>query len=196
MLLLILIVFDQNGLEIGTEGKRPRSTGIEGIWQTTSVIAHMGTVASLHLHPNVAGEALRTVSEVYAECGKGLVGDCRIFGSKNQKGEPGRRQVSLIAREEIARHAAALGLAEIAPGAVRSNIETTGLNLLSFLGREIEVGEALLLFYEARTPCWKMDRIAPGLQAVMSQGRQGVMAQVIRSGRIRTGDPIRPLPTI
>jgi MOSC domain-containing protein YiiM len=151
----------------------------------------MGKVASLHMHPDVAGEPLRAVSEVYAEAGKGLVGDCRVFGRKNQKGEPGRRQVSLIAREEIARHAAALGLPEIAPGAARSNIETTGLNLLSFLGREMEVGEAVLLIYEARTPCWKMDRIAAGLQAMMSQGRQGVLAQVIRSGWIRIGDAIR-----
>jgi MOSC domain-containing protein YiiM len=157
------------------------------------VATEFGTVASLHLHPDVAGEALRAVSEVYAEAGKGLVGDARVFGRKNQKGEPGRRQVSLIAREEIARHAAALGLAEIAPGAVRSNIETTRVDLVSFLNREMEVGEAVLLFYEARTPCWKMDRIAPGLQAIMSQNRQGVLAQVIRSGRIRLGDAIRPV---
>jgi MOSC domain-containing protein YiiM len=156
------------------------------------VATEIGTVASLHLHPEVSGEALRAVNEVYAEAGKGLVGDTRIFGRKNQQGEPGRRQVSLIAREEIARHAAALGLAEIAPGAVRSNIETTGLDLMSFLGREMAVGEAVLLFCEARKPCWKMDRIAPGLQALMSQARQGVLAQVIRAGRIRAGDAIRP----
>ncbi len=54
----------------------------------------------------------------------------------------------------------------------------------------MEIGEALLLFYAARTPCYKMDRIAPGLQALMSQGRQGVMAQVVRSGIIRVGDKI------
>jgi MOSC domain-containing protein YiiM len=143
------------------------------------------------LHPEISGKALRDVREVYAEAGQGLVGDARIFGRKNREGAPTRRQVSLIAREEIARHAAALGLPAIPPGAVRSNMETTGLDLVSFLGREIEAGQAVLLFYEARTPCWKMDRIAPGLQAIMSQGRQGVLAQVLRSGWIRIGDPIR-----
>ena len=157
------------------------------------MVAEIGTVASLHLHPEVAGEPLRAVSEVYAEAGNGLVGDTRIYGRTNQNGEPRRRQVSLIAREEIGRHAAALGLLEIVPGAVRSNIETIGLDLVSFLGREMEIGEAILLFYEARTPCWKMDRVAPGLQAIMSQGRQGVLAQVIRSGWIRTGDALRPV---
>jgi MOSC domain-containing protein YiiM len=154
------------------------------------MVADIGTVASLHLHPEFAGEPLRAVSEVYAEAGQGLAGDARVFGRKNQKGEPRRRQVTLIAREEIARHAAALGLPEIAPGAVRSNIETTGISLLSFLGREMEVGEAVLLFYEARTPCRKMDLVTPGLQAIMSQGRQGVLAQVIRSGWIRLGDAL------
>jgi MOSC domain-containing protein YiiM len=157
------------------------------------VVAEIGTVASLHLHPEVAGEPLRAVSEVYAEAGKGLVGDARVYGRANQNGGPRRRQVTLIAREEIARHAAALDLAEIVPGAVRSNIETAGLDLVSFLGREMEIGEAVLLFYEARTPCRKMDLVAPGLQAIMAQGRQGVLAQVIRSGWIRTGNAVRPL---
>jgi MOSC domain-containing protein YiiM len=160
------------------------------------MVVEIGTVESLHLHPDVSGETLQAVREVYAEAGKGLAGDARVFGRKNQKGEPSRRQVSLIAREEIARHAAALGLPSIPPGAVRSNIETAGIDLGSFLGREMAVGQAVLLFYEARTPCWKMDRIAPGLQARMAQGRQGVLAQVIRSGWIRAGDAIGPVPGV
>ena len=150
-----------------------------------------GTVASLHLHPEVAGEPLRSVGEVCAEAGQGIAGDARVFGRTDRAGKITRRQVSLIAREEIERHAAALGVAGIPPGAVRSNIETSGIELLAFLGCEMEVGEAVLLFYEARTPCHKMDRIAPGLQALMSQGRQGVMAQIVRSGKIRVGDEIR-----
>jgi MOSC domain-containing protein YiiM len=150
-----------------------------------------GTVASLHLHPEVPGEPMRAVAEVCAEAGQGIAGDARVFGRQNRTGQISRRQVSLIAREEIARHAAALGLPGIPPGAVRSNMEITGIELAAFLGCEMEVGEAVLLFYEARTPCHKMDRIAPGLQALMSQGRQGVMAQVVLSGKIRVGDKIR-----
>jgi MOSC domain-containing protein YiiM len=155
------------------------------------VLVDSGTVASLHLHPEVEGQPLRTVAEVCAEAGEGIVGDARVFGRKNRAGRISRRQVTLMAREEIERHAAALGLPSIPPGAVRSNIETSGIELAAFLGWEMEVGEAVLLFYEARTPCHKMDRIAPGLQALMSQGRQGVLAQVIRSGKIRVGDKIQ-----
>ncbi len=95
-----------------------------------------------------------------------------------------------MAREEIARHAQALGLAEIAPGAVRANIETEGVELVSLLGKRLRVGGAILLLYEARTPCAKMDAICHGLRSLMEGNRQGVLAQVIESGPIAQGDPI------
>jgi MOSC domain-containing protein YiiM len=152
----------------------------------------VGKVASLHLHPAASGEPLESVNEVRAEAGKGIVGDGRFFGRKDRKGGPGRRQVSLIAREQISAHATTLGLPEIAPGAVRANIETAGIDLNTLLGREVKVGGAVLLFYEVRTPCAKMDAVAPGLRSLMAQGRQGMMAQVISSGEIRVGDEIRP----
>jgi MOSC domain-containing protein YiiM len=149
-----------------------------------------GTVASLHLHPPASGGPLQSVVQVRAEAGQGIVGDARVFGRKDRHGNPGRRQVSLIAREQIAGHAATLGLAAIAPGAVRANIETMGVDLMSLLGRQVKIGEAVLLFDEARTPCPKMDLVAPGLQRLMANGQQGVMAQVVSSGDIRVGDAI------
>lgn len=150
-----------------------------------------GKVASLHLHPPDSGEPFFAVSEVRAEAGKGLVGDARVFGRKDRKGGPSRRQVSLIAREQIAEHAATLGLPVFAPGAVRSNIETEGIDLMSLAGQEVKVGEAILFFYEPRTPCPKMDKVAPGLQKLMALGKQGMMAQIVSSGVIRVGDAIQ-----
>jgi MOSC domain-containing protein YiiM len=154
-------------------------------------VSQVGRVASLHLHPATSGDPLQSVGEIRAEAGKGIVGDARIFGRKDRAGEPSRRQISLIAREQINQHAATLGLPGIAPGAVRSNIETAGIDLMALLGQEVQVGGAVLLFYEARTGCVKMDLIAPGLRELMANGRLGVLAQVIRSGDIRIGDEIR-----
>ncbi|MGA2542261.1 MAG: MOSC domain-containing protein [Verrucomicrobiota bacterium] len=153
----------------------------------------LGTVASLHLHPARSGEALEPVAEIQVQAGQGIAGNPRYFDRKRRDGTPSRRQISLIAREQIADHEAALGLAAgaIPPGAIRANIETCGVNLTQLVGRKIEVGEAILFFYETRKPCHKMDAVAPGLQRLMSDGRQGVMAEVVRSGRIRLGDPIR-----
>ena len=41
-----------------------------------------------------------------------------------------------------------------------------------------------------------MERIQPGLQERMKNGKQGVLAQVVRSGKVRVGDEIRVLRRI
>ncbi len=155
----------------------------------------VGRVASLHLHPAKSGEPLTSadVIEVIAE--KGIVGNGRYFGRVSQStGRPDKRQVTLIEREQIAGHATTLGLKNIPPGSVRSNIETTGIDLISLIGRTVTVGGAMLLFHEARTPCEKMDRICMGLRSLMENQKQGVLAQVVKSGTIRVGDEIRMEP--
>jgi len=157
--------------------------------------SQVGKVASLHLHPAISGDPLQSVNEIRAEAGKGIAGDARMFGRKDRKGEPSRRQISLMAREQIAQHAAALGLPAIAPGAVRANIETAEVDLILLIGQLVKVGGAVLFFYEPRTPCGKMDLVAPGLRELMAHGRQGVMAQVVISGDIRVGDAILEMIT-
>ena len=154
--------------------------------------AACGRVASLHLHPPEAGTLLRSLDSIEAVAGQGIVGEPRYFGRINRaSGKPNRRQISLIEREQIAEHAAVLGLETIAPGAARANIETLGVNLIAFVGRPIQIGEAVLFLYEPRKPCQKMDAVCNGLRALMEQNRQGVLAEVIKSGRIRVNDPIQ-----
>jgi MOSC domain-containing protein YiiM len=151
----------------------------------------VGRVASLHLHPEEAGAVMQNVQEVEVVESKGILTEPRYFGRKSRDtGEPSKRQITLIEREQIAEHTATLGLESIAPGAVRSNIETTGIGLVPLIGKEIEIGEAILLLYGARDPCEKMDAICKGLRELMINDRQGVLAQVVRSGKIRIGDRI------
>ena len=154
--------------------------------------APLGHVASLHLHPAESGAPLQSVQSVEVLEGKGIAGDSRFFGRMSHStGQPSRRQVTLIEREQIAEHATALGLPTITPGAVRSNIETTGINLIALLGHELEIGEAVLRLYEPRDPCAKMDAICQGLRARMMDQRQGVLAEVVRTGTVRVGDTIK-----
>jgi hypothetical protein len=156
----------------------------------------LGRVASLHLHPPEPGAPLVAIEAVELAVGKGLVGDTRYFGRVSREtNQPSRRQVSLIEREQIAEHAAALGLPSIAPGAVRSNIETEGIALVALVGHEVEIGEAVVFLYAPRDPCAKMDAICQGLREQMLNHRQGVMAEVRKSGRIRVGDTIRVCET-
>jgi hypothetical protein len=159
--------------------------------------ASPGHVSSLHLHPPQAGAPLQGVEFIDVEVGKGIIGNPRYFGRVSRTtGQPSRRQISLIEREQIAEHAAVLGLESIPPGAVRANIETQGVNLITLVGQQVRIGGAMLLFYEPRTPCSKMDAICGGLRALMTDNRQGVMAEVIQSGRIRVGDSIRQIAAL
>ena len=84
------------------------------------------------------------------------------------------------------------GLETIPAGAVRSNIETSGLKLASLIGHRVAIGTAILHLYELRDPCDKMDAICQGLRELMLDGKQGVLAEVVQSGRISVGDTIEP----
>jgi len=153
-----------------------------------------GRVASLHLHPGEPGHPLASVQAVELVAGKGIVGDNRYFGKLSRDtGQPSRRQVSLIEREQIDAHASALELQGIVPGAVRSNIETTGIKLFPLIGKEIQIGEAILFLHSQRDPCAKMDALCQGLRERMMNGQQGVLAEIRRPGTIRVGDIIRVL---
>jgi hypothetical protein len=155
----------------------------------------IGRVASLHLHPAEPGAPLQSVELIEVVAGKGIARNGRYFGRvRRSTGEPSRRQVSLMAREQIGEHAAALGLETIPPGAVRANIETVGIESMDLLDRDLSIGEAVLRLYEARTPCHKMDAVCEGLTNLMENNRQGVLAEVVQSGRIRVGDGISLAP--
>ena len=145
----------------------------------------------MHLHPVESGAPLQGVEEIKVVAGQGIFGEPRYFGKVSRStGKASRRQVSLMEREQIAEHAAALGMESIPPGAVRANIETEGIDLIQHLGKQVRIGDAVLFFYEGRTPCGQMDAICTGLRTLMENNRQGVMAEVIQSGVIRLQDLI------
>lgn len=152
----------------------------------------IGRVASIHLHASASRAPLQSTDATEAVAGQGLRDDLRYFNRRRRNGEPSRRQVTLIERETIQSHVAALSLDALPPGIARSNIETEGIHLASLIGRQVRVGDALLEFIEHREPCQQMDAIAPGLRARMTPPCQGVIAIVVQSGLIRVGDPISP----
>jgi hypothetical protein len=153
--------------------------------------APSGRVASLHLHPATPGAALQSVEVIEVVAGQGIQDEPRYFGKLSRStSQPSRRQVSLIERERIAEHAVALSRQSIPAGMVRANIETFGIDLIQLVDSEIQIGGAVLFLYEPRKPCEKMDAVCSGLRALMEDGRQGVMAEVVRGGTIRVGDAI------
>jgi len=106
-------------------------------------------------------------------------------------GYQNRNHVSIIERELIREHTESLEVEMIAPGLVRSNIETTGIELLDLLNCGVKIGDqAVVFFYKARVFCKQMDDVHDGLDRLMRNARQGVIAEIVRGGEIKIGDEI------
>jgi MOSC domain-containing protein YiiM len=149
-----------------------------------------GTIASLHMHPTVSGEPMTSVESMTLVADKGIVGNVRYFGILDRRGNANKNHVSLFEREQIAEHAASVGLDTIAPGLTLSNVETRGVDLLDLVGFDVRVGATVVLrFYKARVPCTRMDEIAYGLFRLMRY-KQGVLAEVIVGDEIKVGDTL------
>ena len=114
-----------------------------------------GVVASVHLHPVISGDPFLPANELTLVAEKGIKGN----GEGRMYDNGSRRQVSLIGREQLSKHAKALACPILSPGDARSNIETEGINLIEWIGCNARIGEAELYLYAPRTPCQKMDAI-------------------------------------
>ena len=97
----------------------------------------------------------------------------------------GKRQVLLMDRET-------LDLFELAPGIVRENVTTEGLDVNGLVtGERLQIGEVELQVSAVCDPCEQIEALRPGLQAAM-QGRRGMLCKVVRGGLLRRGDEIEP----
>lgn len=110
----------------------------------------------------------------------------------------GKRQVTLIAREDLGAAAAFLGRSEdvLPPDLVRRNLVTEGLNLAALKGRRLVFGAdpatAVVLEVTGEChPCSRMEEVlgVGGYNAL--RGRGGLTARVLRAGAIQVGDPIQ-----
>ena len=98
----------------------------------------------------------------------------------------GRRQVLLMDLETLEEMS-------IAPGAVKENITTRGIDIRALqAGERLRVGDALLEMTYRCDPCDRMNEIRPGLQEEL-RGRRGILFRVVEGGRIRVGDAILKL---
>jgi MOSC domain-containing protein YiiM len=139
--------------------------------------------------------------------GLGVAGDAHCGASVQHRsrlvrtpGAPNLRQVHLIHAELFAELGAA-GFA-VAPGELGENVATSGIALLKLpRGTRLRLGcEALVEITGLRNPCGQIDsHIGMGaMQAVLARDadgelvrKAGVMAIVLESGPVRSGDPIR-----
>lgn len=119
---------------------------------------------------------MREVEQVNAQEGLGFEG-CRHATRR----PGGKRQVLLLDGESL--HA--LGLP---PGTLKENVLLRGVALGTLpLGQRLRLGEEVVVeLVEACVPCWKLEKVRPGLLEE-SCGRRGVLARVLRSGQVEVG---------
>jgi len=95
----------------------------------------------------------------------------------------GKRQVLLMDRET-------LELFGLAPGIVRENVTTEGLDVNGLaIGERLRIGEVELQVSAPCGPCEQIEALRPGLQAAM-EGKRGTLCKVVRGGMLRRGDEI------
>ncbi len=143
--------------------------------------------------------------------GRGVEGDAHfgdkvqhiIHASKNPEA-PNRRQVHLIQAELFEEFSS--GGFQVRPGDLGENITTRGLDLLAVpTGTILKIGtEAMIELTGLRHPCKQVEAFAKGLSAAMLSydamnrlvRKVGVMAVVLKSGTVTSGDAIAvELPT-
>jgi MOSC domain-containing protein YiiM len=115
----------------------------------------------------------------------GLTGD-------HYQGNSGNRQVTLIQKEHIQAVALLLARKEIDPALLRRNIVVSGINLLAFEGKRIQVGGTVLEMTTYCEPCSQMEANlgSGGYTAMVGHG--GICARVISGGIIKIGDVVKP----
>lgn len=95
----------------------------------------------------------------------------------------GKRQVLLMDVET-------LRAMELAPGWVRENLTTEGLDVNALkLGQKLRVGEVELEVSLVCEPCDELEKLRAGLKEEMA-GRRGMLCRVLSGGLVKAGDAI------
>lgn len=149
-------------------------------------ITEFGQITWLGVRPKRKG-AIIPVKEINITLNDGIVGD-------HYKGKNKKRQVTLIQKEHLEEVALVLGQGSIDPNQTRRNIVVSGIDLLTFRGRRFKVGGAVLEYTGDCFPCKQMEEnLGPGgLQAM--EGKGGITARVLTSGRVRLEERVELLP--
>jgi MOSC domain-containing protein YiiM len=122
--------------------------------------------------------------------------DLSLSGLDGDRARAGKRAVTLMQAEHLEAIGAYLGQGPVDPALLRRNIVVAGLNLAALKGRTIAIGDAVLHLTTICAPCSRMEEIfgTGGYSAVRGHG--GWCAEVVQAGRVRLGDPVRPLDAV
>lgn len=137
---------------------------------------------------------MQQVESVQALAGDGIEGNRYSTGgaaiAKGTKPKAGQ-QVTLIEAEALE---AAVRDCDVAIDAVRSrrNLLVRGVPLNHLVGCEFLVGEVRMRGIRLCEPCGHLEKLTvPGVEKALLH-RGGLRADILTSGTLRSGDPVRP----
>ena len=142
-----------------------------------------------------AKKPLHTVASVFAEAGRGLVGDRYYLGvgAFNAKQfDQSVREVSLIMSESIGLCNERLGT-ELHPIDFRRNVVTKGIDLAGLRGKRFRIGEAVFRAVRTAPPCRYLSRLTGEDMMKGLKNIGGIRAVIEKSGKISVGDTIHVL---
>ena len=148
-----------------------------------------GVVSGLFVAPEKRAP-MRALAEVRAVPGRGLEGDRYFSGTETFTGDDRRdSEVTLIALEDLR----ALGRetsVKLAPGDVRRNVVTEGVDLRALVGLEFNVGAVRLRASRLSEPCHHLARLTDERILRGLAHRSGLQVQVLTEGVVQVGDVI------
>jgi len=149
----------------------------------------MGRIEHIHI-ASAEGGPMRSVSEIEAIAGVGLIGD-RYATSQHDEDYDGGQDLTLVEAESLERLAAEDGI-KLEPGATRRNVTTRGISLNDLVGKTFSVGAVMARGIELCEPCNHLQTMVgrPILRPLAH--RAGLRAQLLSSGTIRVGDSVVP----
>jgi MOSC domain-containing protein YiiM len=138
-------------------------------------------------HHGRAADEYPAVEVGAIECvaGHGIRGDRFFDYQRNYKG-----QVTFFATEVFNEVCDALGLQNRAPGLVRRNVLTRGIDLNELIGQEFDLQGVQFHGVAECRPCYWMDQaLAPGAEQLL-KGRGGLRATIVSDGTLRSNAAI------
>lgn len=111
-----------------------------------------------------------------------------IDGDRYAAREAGhKKQISFFAMEVLEELGAHFGKA-VAPGAVRRNVFTRGIDLLSLVGKRFTLQGVTFEGVEHCKPCfWMNTAVGDGAEELLKPGKGGLRASIVEGERLRVG---------
>ncbi|WP_020529132.1 MOSC domain-containing protein [Flexithrix dorotheae] len=146
-------------------------------------IPQVGEVTWIGVRPG-SRQPVKELEKVMVSEESGLDGD-RFKGGKRKN-----RQVTLIQEEHLEVVAKILNIDQVHPALLRRNIVVKGINLLSLMHKNVQIGNVILKVTGNCHPCSRMEEnLGEGGYNAM-RGHGGITAEVIQGGEILVGEKV------